>query len=184
MLSENVQGILLVSRPRTRALRALPMVFLIFAVLASTLQAKGPPSDLCALLPGPQLEKVLQEAYDPPTKSAAPAAFRGGISRTECDYRTESYRTGKGLPRKVVFVVYVDPSPAVAKDTFSKLSAFFGPNTAVAGIGDAAYRDSNYAIHILKGKVRYYINIIPIGTYTAQTEKQLKDLATWVSGQL
>jgi hypothetical protein len=35
-----------------------------------------------------------------------------------------------------------------------------------------------------QGKVRYYINIVPIGTYTPQKEKQLKDLATWVSGQL
>lgn len=175
------------SHSRTPSLRALPItVFLTFAIFSShlALRAKDPPSDPCALLSGAQLEKVMGQPFDPPTKSTAPAAFRGGVSGTECDYRTESYRTGKGLPRKVVFIIYVDPSPAVAKDTFNKLSAFFGPNTAVAGIGDAAYRDSNYAIHILKGKVRYYINIIPIGTYTAQTEKQLKDLATWVAGQL
>lgn len=167
--------------------RALPLAMLFTLAMFSShraLRAKDPPSNPCVLLSSSQLEKVLEQPYDPPTKSTAPAAFRGGVSGTECDYRTESYRTGKGLPRKVVFIIYVDPSPAVAKDTFNKLSAFFGPNTAVAGIGDAAYRDSNYAIHILKGKVRYYINIIPIGTYTAQTEKQLRDLATWVAGQL
>lgn len=165
---------------------ALPVVMLLAFLMFSSglsLQAKEPPSDLCALLPGAQLEKVLQEAYAPPTKSTAPAAFPGGVSGTECDYRNDSYRTGRGLPRKVVFIVYVDASPAVAKDNFNKLTTFFGSlgtNTPLPGLGDAAYRDSGYAIHVVKGKVRYYINIIPIG----EKEKQLKDLVTWVAGQL
>jgi hypothetical protein len=153
-------------------------------LLCVPLAAKELPSDLCTLLPAAQLEKVLHETYDPPTKSTAPAAFRGGASGTECDYRNDSYRTGKSLPRKVVFMFYVDGSPATGKGAFNKLSAFFGPNTPPPGIGDAAYRDSNYAVHDLKNTVRYYINIIPIGTFTAKKEKQLKDLAAWVAGQL
>ena len=167
-------------------LAALPIVLLSLALLsgAFSLQAKDLPSDLCALLPGTQSGKVLQETYGPPAKSTAPAAFPGDASGSECDYRNDSYQTGKGLPRKVVFIVYVDRSPAVAQDNFTKLSKFFGTNTPVTGVGDAAYRDSNYALHVLKGKVRYYINIIPIGTYTPEKEKQLKDLATWVAGQL
>jgi hypothetical protein len=175
-----------VSHPRTPSQGALPVVFLICALFSSglALQAKDPPSDLCTVLPGTQLEKVLQETYDPPAKSTAPAAFPGGASGTECDYKNDSYRTGKGLPRKMVFIVYVDASPAVAKDTFNKLNAFFGPSTPVPGIGDAAYRDSGYAVHVVKGKVRYYINMIPIETYTSEKEKQLMDLVVWVAGQL
>ena len=52
--------------------------------------------------------------------------------------------------------------PAVAKDNFNKLTTFFGPSTPLPGIGDAAYRDSGYAVHVVKGNVRYYINMIPI----------------------
>jgi hypothetical protein len=37
---------------------------------------------------------------------------------------------------------------------------------------------------VQKGKVRYYLNLDPIGDDTAKAEKQLKDLATWVAGQL
>jgi hypothetical protein len=80
--------------------------------------------------------------------------------------------------------VYLDPSTAVAKDTFAKLSAYFTPSTAVPGIGDSAYLDSSHAIHVQKGKVRFYININPVGTNTAQEEKQQKALAAWVAGQL
>jgi hypothetical protein len=167
-------------------LAALPIVLLSLAPLsgAFSLQAKDLPSDLCALLPAAHLDKALQETYDPPAKSTAPAAFPGDASGTQCDYRNDSNWTGKGLPRKVVFIVYVDGSPAVARDNFTKLSKFFGNSTPVTGVGDAAYRDSNYALHVLMGKARYYINIIPIGTYTPEKEKQLKDLAAWVAGQL
>lgn len=60
----------------------------------------------------------------------------------------------EGLPRKLLFRIYVDPSPAVAKDTFTKLSAFYGPNRAVAGNWDTAYLDAYHAIYIQKGKMR------------------------------
>ena len=78
----------------------------------------------------------------------------------------------------------MESSPAAAKETFNKLSVYYGPNTAVAGNWDTAYLDAKHAIHVLKGKVRYYLNLDPIGTDTAKAEKQLKDLATWVAGQL
>ena len=78
----------------------------------------------------------------------------------------------------------MESSPAAAKETFNKLSPYYGPNTAVTGNWDTAYLDARHAIHVQKGKVRYYLNLDPIGTDTAKTEKQLKDLATWVAGQL
>ena len=78
---------------------------------------------------------------------------------------------------QIVFIIYEDPSAAVAKETFNKLSMFFRPNTSVAGVGDSDI-DSKHAIHVLAGTVRYFINI------STENEKQVKDLATWVGGQM
>lgn len=155
-------------------------VFLTLAMLSSNsaLQAKDPPADACALLSPAQLAKVLEQPFSPPTKSTAPAAF-DRVTGTDCNYQT-----GKGIRRQLLFRIYVDPSVAVAKETFTKLSIFYGPNRAVAGNWDTAYFDAHHAIHVQKGKERYYLNLDPIGTDAAKAEKQLKDLATWVAGQL
>jgi hypothetical protein len=161
--------------------RALRVAVLTLTVFFSdhALPAKDPPADACAMLPAAQLAKVLEQPFGPPSKSKAPAAFRGGSTGTDC-----SYQTGKGPSRELVFRIYVDASPEVAKDTFNKLSKFFGPSTAVTGDWDTAYLDPVHAIHVLKGKVRYFLNLDPVGTDTAKAEKQLKDLAAWVAGQL
>ena len=86
--------------------------------------------------------------------------------------------------RYMLFRIYVDPSAAVAKETFVKLSAFYGPNRSVTGDWDTAYFDAKHIIHVQKGKERYALVLSPIGADAAQAEKQLKDLATWVAGQL
>lgn len=167
---------------RTPSLRALPIaIVLTFAIVSSNLalQAKDPPSDACVLLSGAELEKALEQPFGPPSKTTAPAAFPGSPTGTDCEFQT-----GKGLPRKLLFRIYVESSPAVAKETFTKLSAYFGPNTAVTGNWDTAYLDAKHAIHVQKGKMRYYLNLNPIGTDTAKAEKQLRDLAVWVAGQL
>ena len=143
------------------------------------LQAKDASSDVCVMLPAEQLAKVLQQPFDSPKETIAPAAFRGSPTGTDC-----TYQTGKGVSRQLLFRIYVESSPEAAKETFDKLSPYYGPNTAVTGNWDTAYLDSHHAIHILKGKARYYLNLDPIGTDTAKAEKQLKDLATWVAGQL
>ncbi|HLY17475.1 MAG TPA: hypothetical protein VKR61_09630 [Bryobacteraceae bacterium] len=78
----------------------------------------------------------------------------------------------------------MESSPAAAKETFKKLSAFYGPNTDVPGDWDTAYMDARHAIHAQKGKVRYFLSLAPVGVDAARTEKQLKDLAAWVAGQL
>jgi hypothetical protein len=76
------------------------------------------------------------------------------------------------------------PHPPWPKTPLPKLSAYYGPNKAVAGNWDIAYLDAQHAIHVQKGKMRYYLNLNPLGTDTAKAEKQLKDLALWVAGQL
>jgi|HubBroStandDraft_6_1064221.scaffolds.fasta_scaffold132824_2 hypothetical protein len=156
---------------------AVFLSFVLFAIPSSGL-AKDPPSDLCALLPPAQLGKVLGQAYKAPEKSTAPPPYAANPAGTQCVYSAE-----KSGGKSVIFIVYVDPSTAVAKETFSKLSMFYAPATPAAGIGDTAYLDAKHAIHVLAGKVRYFISI-PIATYTPENEKQLKDLATSVAGQL
>ncbi|MFY9530585.1 MAG: hypothetical protein WBC04_13875 [Candidatus Acidiferrales bacterium] len=152
-----------------------------FALLSSAMaaRAKDLPSDVCSLLPGSELEKVLGQSFGSPSKNSYPPPFPNNPSGTRCEFQSKT-----GLTRSVIFIIYADPSEAVAKDTANKLKPFFGPPTDVAGIGDSAYLDSNHAIHVQKGKVRYFISIVPIGTYTPQKEKQLKDLAIWVAAQL
>jgi len=170
------------SHLRILNLRALPTaIFLTFAILSSNpvLPAKDVPSDACAMLPAAQLAKVLEQPFGPPTKSTAPAAYANSPTGTDC-----TYQSGSGTHRTVLFRIYVESSPAAAKETFNKLSVFYGPNKPVAGNWDSAYLDSKHAIHVQKGNVRYYINLNPIGSDTAKADKQLTDLATSVAGQL
>jgi len=80
-----------------------------------------------------------------------------------------------------VFRVYVDPSPSAAADLFARLGKFFGPPTAVSGVGDQAYFDKNHGLHVLKGKVRFYI---AMDDFTSAIEKQLETVASQVAGRL
>lgn len=167
------------------SLRAFPLrvlllsFFLALAVQASATvaKAKEPPSDACTMLPATQVAKALQQPFLSPTKATAPAARFDMVTGTDC-----TYRTAKGS--QLLFRIYVDPSVAVAQDTFTKLSAYYGPNRPVAGDWDNAYFDAQHIIHVQKGKERYALVLTPIGADAAQTEKQLKELATWIAGKL
>jgi hypothetical protein len=165
---------------RTLLLRVNPVpFFLTLAVLTGALlaQAKEPPANACTMLPAAQVSKALQQPFGSPAKTTAPAASFDRVTGTDCTYRSEG-------GSQLLFRIYVDPSVAVAKDTFTKLSAFFAPNRPVAGDWDSAYFDPKHMIHVQKGKQRYGFILSPIGADAAQAEKQLKDLATWVAGQL
>ncbi len=164
----------------------LKALFISFALLVFILPKDGValpatvlPSDPCSLLSLGELQKVLDQPFGPPQRSTYPAAYPGLPSGKECDYTSQNE-----LTRKVILVFYTDPSAAIAKETFGKLSMWFAPKSRPTGIGDDAYIDGNHAIHVLKGKVRYYINIVPIGTITPQKEKQLRDLAVSVAAQI
>ena len=166
-----------ISSPRVLPIAMFLTLIMFFTNLA--LHAKGPPSDACVMLPADQLAKVLEQPFGPATKTVAPSAFSGSPTGTDCTFRTE-----KGLQRQLLFRIYVESSPAAAKETFNKLSAYYGPNTVVTGNWDNAYLDAVHAIHVQKGNVRYYLNLNPIGPDAAKTEKQVKDLATLIAGQL
>ena len=156
-------------------LRATITIVGLFCVFDSgSAWAKDPPANLCSLLAPAQLEKTLGRPFSSPQKSEAPAPYMGQPSGTKCEYSSE-----KGASIGVTFIVYVDASPAQAKQNFDKLSMWFAPKSK-ASVGDSAYIDANDAIHVLKGRVRYYMAIEPSGNM----EKQLKDLAALVVAQL
>ncbi len=156
-------------------LSLIAATFLVTACAVQSARAVEPPSDLCSLLPAAEVSKTLGRTYDSPQKSVAPRPFANTAEGTDCNY------SAKGS--KLWFRAYVDPSPAAAADLFAKLGRFYSPQTPVAGVGDEAYFDPQHAIHVRKGKVRFYLNLKPVDS-APTVEKQLKDLAGRVSGRL
>lgn len=142
-------------------------LFLCAAPLAS---AAPLPADVCSLLPTTVVSKVLGATYTGPEKSVAPRPFPNTAAGTDCTYKSAGH--------SVVFRIYVDPSPEAAKELFAKLKLYFGSgSTAVTGMGDEAYVDSNHALHARQGKVRFYLA-------GATTEQQRNILASGIVAQL
>ena len=162
------------------SLAHLRKLSLIAAILIATTCAvrsatvAEPPADLCSLLPAADISKTLGQTFGAPQKTVAPRPFAGTNEGTDCNYRS---KTGS----KLWFRAYVDPSPAAAKELFARLSTFYAPPVPVKGLGDEAYFDPQHALHVRKGKVRFYINLSPM---EASKEKQLSDLGSAVAGRL
>ena len=146
---------------------------------AASLNAKTFPPDTCSLLTPGQLERVLGQPFELSDRSLAPASHPGQPPGRECDYTAQ-----KGATRKVVFIAFVDASAAQARETYDKLTSWLATKSRLSGLWDEAYLDDNHAIHVLKGKVRYYISIVPFGAVTSEKEKQLRDLAAIIAAQV
>lgn len=146
----------------------------LFALMAGTARPAfaGPAPSGCSMLTPAEIEKVLGQPFGAPSESKAPPAYGVAPWGSHCDYASE-----KGSKTHVTFIVYADATAAQAKQTFDSLSLWFAPKSKPA-IGDEAYIDSGHAIHVRKGKVRYYISLEPAN------EKQLKDLATDVASRM
>jgi hypothetical protein len=157
--------------------RLIAVTFLVTTGAVQSARASEPPADLCSLLPVAEVSKTLGQTYAPPQTSVAPRPFANTNTGTDCKYRSKDGST-------LWFRAYVDPSPSAAADLFAQLSKFYGPPTPIKGLGDEAYFDADHALHARKGKVRFYINLAPLGTFTPSREKQLKDLASGVAGRL
>jgi len=158
-------------------LRKLSLIVATLLFITCAIQVAGAnelPADLCSLLPAAEVSKILGQAYNSPKKSVAPRPFANTNTGTDCNYLSKG-------GSKLWFRAYVDPSPAAATDLFAKLSKFYSPPAPVKGVGDEAYFDPQHAIHVRKGKVRYYLNLSP---ETPSMEKQLRDLAGGVAGRL
>jgi hypothetical protein len=152
---------------------ALMMTALLVFAAASTRTAyAAPQTPGCSMLTPAQIQKVLGQPFGAPTVGAWPPAYGQAPWGSQCRYSSQ-----KGPHLDVNFIVYVEASPAVAKQTFDKLTMWFPPKSKPA-IGDSAYIDSQGAIHVLKGKVRFYISLDP------QNDKQMKDLAASIAGRI
>ena len=151
--------------------------FVVITCALHSARATEPPADLCSLLPAAELSKALGQTYDSPEKSVAPRPFPNTAEGTDCTYK----RSKDARERKVVLRGYVDPSPSAAADLFARLSKFFGPPTPITGVGDQAYFDKHHGLHVLKGKVRFYI---AMDDFTPAIEKQLENLASQIAGRL
>jgi hypothetical protein len=138
-------------------MRALATAALVCTLRIGSALAKDPPSELCSLLTPAQLQSALTATFAAPEKSRAPAPFIGQSAGTHCEYKSDK------AAAKVVLIAYVDPSESQAKTNFDILAKWFEP-ASKPSVGDSAYMDSKGAIHVLKGKVRYFIAIEPIGT--------------------
>jgi hypothetical protein len=157
---------------------ALALAFCLLAFHANAAAAKDLPSDICSLLAPQQLQKTLGQPFGAPQKATAPSPYMGLNSGTNCHFTGQ-----KSSSQGVTFIVYVDHSPAEAKQTFEKLSAWFPAISKPTGIGDSAYIDKSHAIHVLKGSVRYFIEVSS-GVSDAMRDKQVQDLAASVAAQI
>jgi len=157
---------------------AIALAFFLFAFPANPAAAKDLPSDICSLLSPQQLQKTLGQPFTVPRKITAPPAYSGQPAGTNCAFTGQ--KSGSTV---VTLIVYVDRSPAEAKQTFDKLSAWFPATSKPSGIGDSAYMDKNHAIHVLKGSVRYFISAGSQDPGAAK-EKQAQDLAASVAAQI
>jgi hypothetical protein len=158
---------------------------LIFATLLATTcaahpaSATEPPADLCSLLPEADVSKTLGQSYDSPQKGKAPRPYANTAEGTDCHYAPKNNQAST-----LWFRAYIDPSPAAATDLFARLKVFYSPPTPVTGLGDEAYFDPKHGLHVRKGKIRFFLSLEGSHSFTPANEKQLKDLATRVIGQL
>jgi hypothetical protein len=159
----------------SRKLSRIAAFFVVTTSGAYSARANEPPADLCSLLPAAEVSRTLGRTYDAPQKSEAPRPYANTATGTDCNY------LAKGS--KLWFRAYVDPSPSAAAELFAKLGRFYSPQTPVPGLGDEAYFDPQHGLHVRKGRVRFYLDLDPMD-FTPAVEKQLKDLASRVAGQL
>lgn len=169
----------------------LAVTAVVCALSTTVVLAKDLPADLCSLLTQAQLEKTFGVPFAAPDRSQAPAPYRNIPPGTQCEFKAQ-----KGPAIKVVFIVYVDPSAAVAKQTFEQLEMWF-PAKSKPAIGDAAYLDKKGGVHVLKERVRFYIAVEAAGASKgspyfgsagasggAANEKAVQSLATEVAGKI
>jgi hypothetical protein len=157
---------------------AATLALFLLVVHSNSAAAKDLPSDPCSLLAPDQLQKTFGQPFKAPQKRTAPPAYPGQQPGTNCDFVGQNSGS-----LHVSFIVYVDRSPAEAKQTFDKLSAWFPATSNPTGVGDSAYIDNSHAIHVLKGSVRYFISVSSPAADPAR-EKQEQDLALAVAAQI
>jgi hypothetical protein len=156
---------------RTKAL-VLAATLVVSAWGTRAAAATNPPADLCSLLSAAQVSKITGQPYGAPQKTVAPRPFANTVEGSDC-----TYKQSKGSAA-ILFRAYADPSPSEAAALFARLGMFYSPQTPVPGLGDKGYFDPRHGLHVLKGRVRFFISMDKFD------EKQAKALAAYVVGQL
>lgn len=131
-----------------------------------------PPADLCSLLPAAQVSKITGQAYEAPQETVAPRPYANTVAGADCTYKKSK---GSG---EILFRAYADPSTSEAASLFAKLGLLYSLQTPIAGLGDKAYFDPNHGLHVLKGRVRFFISMDNFD------EKQAKALGVYIVSQL
>ena len=136
----------------------------------------------CGLLPVPLLEKTFGEKFDDePMEGKMPPAYDGAWGTT-CKFSPKLPFT-KEPPTTVEFIVFVEASPAAAKQTFEQAAAYLADGTKPKpGIGDSSYwalaQRNKQRIAVLKGKTHFSLELEPTN------ESKLKELASTIAAQL
>jgi hypothetical protein len=145
---------------------------IVTAAISPSARAATAPADPCSLLTATDVSKSMGMASVALEKTVAPRPYANTVEGTDCHY---SPSNGSG---EVLFRIYFDPSATEATGLFAKLKLFYSPPTPVTGIGDEAYFDPRHGLHVRKGNVRFFLS------FGANTDTQLKDLASMVAGQI
>ena len=151
--------------------KTVPIVGLML-VMDIVLAHAASTADDCSLLTTAQIQQVFGHPFNAPTKTTLLPPF-GEKWGSHCTYRSQ-----RGGDIVVDFFVYVTASAAEAKQWFDMGAAAAKPKSKPQ-IGDSAYIDpADGAIHVLKGKVLYWISVNPAN------EKGQKDLAASVAAHV
>ena len=124
---------------------------LIVALVACAGTARAQ-SDPCTWVTPAQLTKEFGgKPFQAPQKKTAIPVYHGQNPGTRCDFAGSA---------SVQLTVYVDRSPAEAKQTFDGLMGmFFKVESQPSGLGDEAYFDTHHGLHVLKGKTRFFVDV-------------------------
>lgn len=135
----------------------------------------------CALLPIALLEKTFGEKFDDePMEGKMPPAYDGAWGTT-CKFSPKP-PFSQQHPTTVEFIVFVEASPAAAKQTFDQAAAFLADSTKPKpGIGESSYwalAEKEPRIAVLKGKTHFSLQVNP------PNQEKLKELAAAVAAKL
>lgn len=106
--------------------------------------------DPCSWVTAAQLTKEFGgTSFSAPEQSRAVPVYRGQNAGSRCVFKGST---------EVQLIVYVDRSPAEAKQTFDGLMGmFYQVESKPGGLGDEAYFDTHHGLHVLKGKTRFFV---------------------------
>ena len=171
-------------------LRLVSLLAVLLLLPAAAPAASKPALNACTVLPVAHVAKVIGQPFHIFSRGEIAPLAHGAAMGDGCNYMSAKPLPGAKAPLEVWFVGYVESSPTVARKAYTEWKAFLakkGPIKSVSGIGDAAYRDTNQALHVLKGKAHFDLGFQIGGVpwkVTPQTDHQERDLATWIAGRL